>query len=426
MSTAYMKKWKMSQAYDVIVIGGGAAGMFSAATAASCGKRVLLLEKMKRYGWKLSITGKGRCNVTNDCDPEEILRNVPVNSRFLYSSLWVFPPAKVKETFEGIGVPLKTERGQRVFPVSDRAGDVVDALIQYMDKNGVHRIQACAEELLTEDGQITGVRTREKCYYAPSVILATGGMSYPNTGSTGDGYTMAQKVGHSVTAISGSLVPVEITGGECRSLGGLSLRNVGLTLWGKGKKPVYTDFGEALFMNYGLSGPIILSASAHMDEKKGPYVLELDLKPALDEKKLDARLLRDFEQRKNERLYDGLRGILPAKMIPVILNRCDLSAARAVNSITKEERRKILETVKHLKFRVAGKRPVEEAIITRGGICVSEVNPSTMESKLMKGLYFAGEILDVDAYTGGFNLQIAWATAYVAGRSSGNFEDDML
>lgn len=420
MNTASTKKLKMSPAYDVIVVGGGAAGLFSAATAASFGARVLLLEKTKRYGWKLSITGKGRCNVCSDSTPEEVLKNIPTNPRFLYSSLWAFPPEKVMETFEMLGVPLKTERGQRVFPVSDKAGDVVDALIRNCDRNGVERRRAAALEILTENDVVSGVITDAGKFYAPRVILATGGMSYPNTGSTGDGYEMAKKLGHTVTPICGSLVPLEISGGECRLMAGLSLRNVGLTLWGKKKKPIYKDFGEALFMNYGLSGPIILSASAHMDHKNGPYVLELDLKPALDEKKLDARLLRDFEERKNEKIYDGLRGVLPAQMIPVILDRCEIPTSQMVNSITKEQRRRILETIKGMRFTVSGKRPVEEAIITHGGIKVSEVDPGTMESKLVPGLYFAGEILDLDAYTGGFNLQIAWSTAYAAGSSCGN------
>lgn len=421
-----MKKLKTSRVYDVIVVGGGAAGMFSAATAASCGKRVLLLEKTQRWGWKLSITGKGRCNVTNDCGPEEVLKNIPTNPRFLYSSLWAFPPEKVKEAFEKLGVPLKTERGQRVFPVSDKAGDIVEALVSYVDSSGVIRSRANVTELLTEDGHISGVRAGNEVFGAPSVILCTGGMSYPNTGSTGDGYELAKKLGHTVTPISGSLVPLEIIGGECRNMAGLSLRNVGLTLWGKKKKPIYRDFGEAMFMNYGLSGPIILSASAHMDEKNGPYVLELDLKPALDEKKLDARLLRDFEERKNEKIFDGLRGVLPAQMIPVVLDRCEIATSRMVNSITREERRRILENLKHMKFQVSGKRPVEEAIITHGGIKVSEVDPGTMQSKLVPGLYFAGEILDLDAYTGGFNLQIAWSTAYAAGSSCGNSENNVL
>ncbi len=423
---AYMKKSKMSQAYDVIVIGGGAAGMFSAATAASCGAGVLLLEKTKRYGWKLGITGKGRCNVCSDCPPEDVLKNIPTNPRFLYSSLYAFPPEKVKETFEKLGVPLKTERGQRVFPVSDKAGDVVDALVRYMDKTGVERKQARVQSVLTEDGAVIGVKTDHGEYYASRVILATGGKSYPNTGSTGDGFEMAKALGHTVTEISGSLVPLEIIGGECRSLAGLSLRNVGLTLWGKKKKPIFKDQGEAMFMLYGLSGPMVLSASAHMDGKNGPYTLEFDLKPGLDEKKLDARLLRDFEERKNEKIYDGLRGVLPAQLIPLILDRCGIPTSLPVHTVTKQQRRQILETIKGLRFQVAGKRPVEEAIITHGGVKVSEVDPGTMESKLIPGLYFAGEILDMDAYTGGFNLQIAWSTAYAAGIACGNSENTVL
>jgi hypothetical protein len=416
----------MSQVYDVIVVGGGAAGMFSAATAASLGSRVLLLEKTPRWGWKLSITGKGRCNVTNDCGPEEVLKNIPTNPRFLYSSLWGFPPEETKALFERLGVPLKTERGQRVFPVSDKAGDIVSALLRYVDDTGVVRKRGAVSELLTQDGCICGVRTEKETYRAAKVILATGGKSYPNTGSTGDGYWMAERLGHTITPISGSLVPLEIMGGECRKMAGLSLRNVGLKLYGKKKKPVYSDFGEALFMSYGLSGPIILSASAHMDEKNGPYELELDLKPALDEKKLEARLLRDFEARKNEHIYEGIRGLLPGPLVPVILDRCEIPSNCPVNSITREQRRRILETVKALRFSVAGKRPVEEAIITHGGVKVSEVDPSTMESKLVPGLYFAGEILDCDAYTGGFNLQIAWSTAFAAGTSCGNLQEAVL
>jgi hypothetical protein len=295
-----------------------------------------------------------------------------------------------------------------------------------MDKTGVIRKRGTVTELLTENGSISGVRTEKETYRAAKVILATGGKSYPNTGSTGDGYRMAEELGHTVTPISGSLVPLEILGGECRKMAGLSLRNVGLKLYGKKKKPVYSDFGEALFMHYGLSGPIILSASAHMDEKNGPYALELDLKPALDEKKLEARLLRDFEERKNERIYEGLRGLLPGPLVPVILDRCEIPTDCPVNSVTREQRRRILETVKGLRFSVAGKRPVEEAIITHGGVQVSQVNPSTMESKLVPGLYFAGEILDCDAYTGGFNLQIAWSTAYAAGTSCGNLQETVL
>ena len=413
-------------AYDVIVIGGGAAGMFSAATAAFAGSRVLLLEKTERLGWKLSITGKGRCNVTNHCPWEDVLKNVPTNPRFLYSVMDRFPPEKAMAAFEEMGVPLKTERGNRVFPVSDRAGDVVDALKAYMTRAGVECRHDAATGILTENGTVAGVASRSGIYRAPKVILATGGKSYPRTGSTGDGYEFARQLGHTITPVSGSLVPLEIAGGECRKLQGLSLRNVGLKLWGKGKKPVYQDQGELLFMPYGLSGPIILSASAHMDEKKGPFTLELDLKPALDEKKLDARILRDFAEKQNENIYEGIRGLLPKDMVPLILDRAGIPTNTPVHEITREQRRGILDTLKHLKFTVAVKRPVEEAIITHGGVRVSEVDPKTMESKKCPGLYFAGEILDVDAYTGGFNLQIAWATAYAAGTSCGKMNESVL
>ena len=368
-------------AYDVIVIGGGAAGMFSAAAAAFAGSGVLLLEKTDRFGWKLSITGKGRCNLTNHCDREEVLRNVPTNSRFLYSVMDRFPPEKTMEFFERLGVPLKTERGNRVFPVSDRAGDVVKALRAYMDRCGVECRRGTVTGLVVNNGILEGVETPQGIYTAPKVIIATGGMSYPRTGSTGDGYRLARQAGHTVTPVSGSLVPLEISGGECRKLQGLTLRNVGLRLWGRGKKPVYEDQGELLFMPYGLSGPIILSASAHMDEKKGPFTLELDLKPALDEKKLDARILRDFAEKQNENIYEGIRGLLPKDMVPLILDRAEIPTSTPVHEITKEQRRRILETLKHLKFTVAGKRPVEEAIITHGGVKVSEVDPKTMESK---------------------------------------------
>jgi hypothetical protein len=412
-------------AYDVIVVGGGAAGMFSAGTAARCGLRVLLLEQNRDLGKKLRITGKGRCNVLNDCTPEDVLKNVPTGSRFLYSSVWGFPPEAAKAFFEEIGVPLKTERGSRVFPVSDKAGDVVAALEGWMRQQGVTVVRGRAAKLILKDGAVRGVTTNAGNFEAPQVILATGGMSYPGTGSTGDGLRMAQQVGHTVTEISGSLVPLEVEGG-CRPMAGLSLRNTGVTLWGQKKKPIYRDFGELLFMNYGLSGPTILSSSAHMDEKTGPYTIELDLKPALDDGKLDARLLRDFEDRKNQRIYEGLRGLLPAQLIPLILDRCEIPTATLVHDITREQRRRILWEIKHLRFSVVGKRPVDEAIITHGGVKLSEVNPTTMESKLVPGLYFAGEILDCDAYTGGFNLQIAWSTAYAAGTSCGNLENTVL
>lgn len=415
----------MGSEFDLIVIGGGAAGMFSAGTAAKGLGRVLLLEKNRDLGKKLRITGKGRCNVLNDCAPEEVLKNVPTGGRFLYSSVWGFPPEAAKAFFQAIGVPLKTERGNRVFPVSDKAGDVVEALERWGWDAGVEIRRGTVKKLILRQGRVAGVKTAGETYFAPRVILATGGMSYPGTGATGDGYGLARQAGHTVTPISGSLVPLEVQGG-CRSLAGLSLRNTGLTLWGRKKKPIYRDFGELLFMNYGLSGPTVLSASAHMNDKDGPYTIELDLKPALDEQKLDARLLRDFAERKNEQMYEGLRGLLPGPLVPVVLEQSGVPASVMVHDVTKQQRRAILETVKHLRFPIVGKRPVEEAIITHGGVKLSEVDPATMESKLVKGLCFAGEILDLDAYTGGFNLQIAWSTAYAAGTFCGNSAQTVL
>ena len=420
-----MKRWTMGSELDVIVVGGGAAGMFSAGTAAGFSARVLLLERNRELGKKLRITGKGRCNVCNDCTREEVLAQVPTGGRFLYSALDGFPPEAAKAFFTAQGVPLKTERGSRVFPVSDRAGDVVDALSGWVRRQGVAVRQGRVSRLLFQDGAVVGVEAQGARYYAPKVILATGGMSYPATGSTGDGYDLARQAGHTITPLSGSLVPLEVEGG-CRSLAGLSLRNTGVTLWGSKKKPVYRDFGELLFMNYGLSGPTVLSCSCHMEEKYGPYTLELDLKPALEPEKLDARLLRDFGEKQNQRAYEGLRGLLPAQLVPVILDRSGVATDLPVRDITRQQRHEILRQLKQLRFSVVGKRPVEEAIVTHGGVKLSEVNPKTMESKKCSGLYFAGEILDCDAYTGGFNLQIAWSTAYAAGTSCGHSSDTVL
>lgn len=415
----------MAYNYDLIVVGGGAAGMFSAGTAAASLNRVLLLERNRELGKKLRITGKGRCNVCSDCGPEDVLKNVPTGGRFLYSSVWGFPPESVKAFFTEIGVPLKTERGNRVFPVSDRAEDVTRALEDWMRGRGVEVRRGRVRQLLIENGRVAGVETEGEIFRASRVILATGGMSYPGTGSTGDGYAMARQAGHTVSDCTGSLVPLEVEGG-CRSLAGLSLRNTGVTLWGSGKKPVYRDFGELLFMNYGVSGPTVLSASCHMSERGGPYVLELDLKPALSEEKLDARLLRDFAEKKNETVYEGIRGLLPAQLVPVVLDRAKVPTATPVHDVTRAQRREILNQLKHLRLPVTGKRPVEEAIITHGGVSLKEMNPATMESRILPGLYFAGEILDCDGYTGGFNLQIAWSTGYAAGTSCSNPEQDML
>lgn len=405
---------------DVIVIGGGPAGMFAAITAAEQGRRVLLLETNERLGKKLLITGKGRCNVTNDCTPQEVLQNVPRNSRFLYSALEKCPPSQVMNFFENRGCPLKTERGNRVFPVSDKSQSVLDCL-----KNEIRRQRITVEntkvlEILTADGCVTGVKTKAGNYSARTVILATGGVSYPSTGSTGDGYRMAERLGHTIIAPEGSLVPLEISGNICQQMQGLSLRNVAVKLVNAKGKVLYKDFGELLFTHFGVSGPTVLSASAHL--KGDGCKLLLDLKPALEENTLNNRILRDLETYKNRSMENALTDLLPRSMIPVVLELLGIPADLQANSFTKQDRRALVELLKAFPLTVLGKRPVEEAIITSGGIKVSEIDPKTMESKLVKGLYFAGEIIDCDAYTGGFNLQIAWATAYCAGMAVKNFD----
>lgn len=417
MSTAYTKRYTRLNKYDVIIIGGGAAGMFAAVTASSSGHKVLLLEKNKRLGIKLSITGKGRCNVTNNCTVNEVLHNIPRNSRFLFSVMDRYTPEDIIQFFEAHNVPLKTERGNRVFPVSDSARDIVKALTDALESSGTTVIKETVKELLVEDNQVIGVKSFAHSWYADKVILATGGLSYPRTGSTGDGYHLAKSLGHNITPLSGSLVPLEFDDPDCMQLNGLDLKNVGVKLWGKKKKPIYSDFGEASFTEYGASGPIILSTSCHIPDNAEELFVEFDLKPALDRDQLDRRILRDFAERSNEAIASCLRGLLPAKIISVILSRAGIMPQKPVHSISKTERTAILNCIKALRFKLSGKRPVEEAIITRGGIKISEINPKTMESKLVKGLYFAGEIIDCDAYTGGFNLQIAWSTAFAAAKS---------
>ena len=410
---------------EILVIGGGAAGMMAAGTAAERGARVTLLEHNDRLGKKLYITGKGRCNVTNHCSAEAVLQNVPRNSRFLYSAMSAFPPERTVAFFESLGCPLKTERGNRVFPVSDKSASILDALLRWLKKTGVRVVTADARELLWENGAVTGVRTDRGDFLAARVILCTGGCSYPLTGSTGDGYRMAEAVGHTIVAPRGSLVPLEAVGSECHQMMGLSLRNVAVRLVNQKRKTVYEDFGELLFTHFGLSGPTILSASAHMNPKDR-YTVEIDLKPALDEKKLDERILRDFEKYQNRDVENALCDLLPRTMIPVVVRRMGADPAEKVHSVTRQQRRTLLETLKCFRVEVAGPRPVEEAIVTAGGVKVSEVNPKTMESKRLSGLYLAGELLDVDAYTGGFNLQIAWATGYAAGcaAAAGPEEDE--
>ena len=405
---------------DVIVVGGGPAGMYAAITAAGQGSRVLLLEANERLGKKLLITGKGRCNVTNHCTSQEVLQNTPRNGRFLYSAMENCPPSQVMDFFESRGCPLKTERGNRVFPVSDRSHSVLDCLKNEMRKQGITVRTEKVLEILAENGCVTGIKTKTQTYLTHKVILATGGVSYPSTGSTGDGYRMAERLGHTVITPEGSLVPLEISGDICQQMQGLSLRNVGVKLVNPKGKVLYKDFGELLFTHFGVSGPTVLSTSAHL--KGDGCKLLLDLKPALDENKLNDRILRDLETYKNRSMENALTDLLPRSMIPVVLELLGIPADLQANSLTKQDRRALVELLKAFPLTVLGKRPVEEAIITSGGVKVLEIDPKTMESKLIKGLYFVGEIIDCDAYTGGFNLQIAWATGYAAGMAVKNFD----
>ena len=399
--------------YDCIVIGGGPAGMFAAITAAEQGSKVLLLERNDRLGKKLLITGKGRCNVTNDCSAQEILQNTPRNGRFLYSAMTAFPPEKVKSFFEDRGCALKTERGNRVFPVTDKAQSILDCLQTQLCRSGVIVKTARVKSITTLDGAVCGVRTQDGFFEARKVILATGGASYPTTGSTGDGYTMAQNLGHTIVPAEGSLVPLETAGTDCQDMQGLSLRNCAVKLLNVKGKVLYKDFGELLFTHFGVSGPTVLSASCHL--KGEGCRLVIDLKPALEENKLDERIQRDLEMYKNRSMENALTDLLPRSMIPVVLRRLEIDPEMQANSLTKQKRRAMVELLKAFSVEITGKRPVAEAIITSGGVKVSEIDPKTMESKIVPGLYFAGEIIDCDAYTGGFNLQIAWATAYAAG-----------
>ena len=399
--------------FDGIVIGGGPAGMFAAITAAQQGKKVLLLERNDRLGKKLLITGKGRCNVTNDCTGQEVLQNTPRNGRFLYSAMTAFPPEKTKAFFEEKGCALKTERGNRVFPVTDKSQSILDCLQNELRRQHVTVKTARVRHILTEDGHVTGVETQNEKLFAEWVILATGGASYPTTGSTGDGYAMAADLGHTVIPAQGRLVPLETAGTDCQEMQVLSLRNVGVNLLNAKGKVLYKDFGELLFTHFGVTGPMVLSASCHL--KGEGCRLVIDLKPALEENKLDDRILRDLDMYQNRAMENALTDLLPRSMIPVVLRRLDIDPNLQANSLTKQKRRALVELLKAFSVEITGKRPVAEAIITSGGIKVSEIDPKTMESKKVPGLYFAGEIIDCDGYTGGFNLQIAWATAYAAG-----------
>ncbi len=408
---------------NILVVGAGPSGMMAALTAAENGAAVTLVERNEKAGRKLYITGKGRCNLTNDCTAAEALENVPHNSRFLYGAMTRFPPAATMEKFTALGVPLKTERGRRVFPVSDRSADVIDALVRALRRAGVKMVRAHAQSLLLEDGSVRGVRTDAGDYRAGAVVLATGGRSYPLTGSTGDGYAFARQAGHTVIEPRPSLVPLEIAEEDCAAMQGLSLRNVSLRVVNRKKKAVFEGFGEMLFTHFGVSGPLILSASAHMrDLGKDAYSLVIDLKPALDEKALDARLLREFAGKPNRDFQNVLSSLVNRLMIPVVLARTGIAPETKANAVTREERRRLLELLKGLTFTVSGARPIEEAIVSSGGVKVSEIDPTTMASKRVEGLFFAGELIDVDAYTGGFNLQISWATGHLAGESAAKYD----
>lgn len=407
---------------DIAVIGGGPAGMMAAIAAAEAGASVCLLESNERLGKKLNITGKGRCNLTNCCDLEEFLRNIPRNGRFLYSAYSQCTSADVMALFEELSVPLKTERGNRVFPVSDRAFDVSGALEKRLKNLGVSIFRDKAQALMIRDGVLLGVKGENAAYEAERVIVSTGGVSYPLTGSTGDGYRLARQAGHTLQEPRGSLVPLCAAGELCTRAQGLSLKNVALRVY-ENEKKIYADFGEMLFTHFGVSGPMVLSASAHMrhfDKKK--YRLEIDLKPALDEGALDKRLLADFSKHANSDFVNSLDELLPRKLIEPFVALTEIDPRQKVHDLTREQRRRVLTLLKALPVEITGPRPVAEAIVTSGGVTVKEVNPSTMESKLLPGLYFAGEVLDVDAYTGGFNLQIAWCTGHLAGTSAAGEE----
>ena len=405
---------------NIAVIGGGAAGMMAAYAAAKSGAQVTLYEKNEKLGKKIYITGKGRCNVTNDCSRDVFFDQVVTNPKFLYSAFETFDNQAVMQLLEQAGCPLKTERGNRVFPVSDHSSDVIRALERLLQREGVKvHLHSSVKRVLEEDGQAVGLELSDgKRIQADSVIVATGGLSYPTTGSTGDGYRFAEAAGHKVTELSPALVPFE-TKEDVKELQGLSLRNVEAAVL-NGKKEVYREFGEMLFTHYGVSGPVLLSASSYAAKKlkKGPLTLMIDLKPALSMEQLDARILRDFEAEKNKQFKNALNHLYPSKLIPVIIRRSGIESDKQVNAVTKEERRRLAEVTKHFTLTLTGLRGFNEAIITQGGVTVKEVNPSTMESKKLPGLYFAGEVLDLDAVTGGYNLQIAWSTGVLAGRSA--------
>ncbi len=402
----------------VVIIGGGAAGLLCGYFAAKNGASVLIVDKNARPGRKMMISGKGRCNLTNNCDVRRFMESVTKNASFLYSALYFLPPQRLMELIEEAGLPLKTERGNRVFPVSDKAVDVVDAVYAMAKSAGCEYLNAEVKSLIVKNGAAVGVDTSSGRIGADSVVVATGGASYTRTGSTGDGYKFAKEAGHTVEPIRPSLVPLVTAGGTAKRLMGLSLKNVALKLTEDGRdKPVFEDFGEMLFTHFGLSGPMVLSASAHMEQGKR-YSVSVDLKPALTTEELSKRIARDFAAYPNKDFANSLDDLLPKKMIPVIVDLSGIDPHKKVNSVTREERAKLAALLKKLDFAVTGTRPVEEAIITSGGVNVKEIDPKTMESKLVKGLYFAGEVIDVDALTGGYNMHIAMATGALAGENA--------
>lgn len=403
--------------YDAVIVGAGAAGMLCGITAARYGASVAVIEKNDRAGRKLSITGKGRCNLTNNSDNETIMKNIPRNARFMYSALSQFSAADVMEFFEALGVPLKTERGNRVFPVSDRASDIVDALTAELKRLGVEMIHDSAVSLVIKDGVCAGVKTKKRDIRAGAVVLATGGRSYPLTGSDGYGYILAGQAGHTIIPPEPSLSAMETRERWVSEAAGLDLRNISMRLYDRGKC-IYEDFGELMFMAYGISGPTVLSASAHLPaQERERYSVKIDLKPALSEKQLDARILRDFAERSGSRFGESLRGLLPVQLVKPIAELSEIAPEKRVDEISRAERHRLGELLKGLTLNITRLRPIEEAIITRGGVSVKEISPKTMESKLCPRLFFAGEIIDCDAYTGGFNLQIAFSTGHAAGRA---------
>lgn len=407
--------------YDVIIIGGGAAGLCCAGFAAGRGLSVLVAERRERPARKILVTGKGRCNLTNNCSPEEVLRNVCGNPKFLYSALAAFGPADTMALFQGLGVPLKTERGNRVFPVSDSARDIADALVRFARQSGADIVQAKAEEILLESGAAVGIRCEDgKSYRGKSIVLAAGGMSYPATGSDGSGFRLAEGVGHTIVPPRGSLVPIDCKEDCCGQMAGLSLKNVTLTLWEEGrKKPLFRELGELLFTHRGVSGPLVLSASAWMRKAADRYLLAVDMKPGLTPEQLDARLLRDFGDSPNRDIGNVLDSLFPRAFILPVLSAAEIPPDRKVRDVTREERLRLGAAAKAFPLTPVALGPVEEAVVTAGGVKVSEVDPRTMASKLVPGLYFAGEVLDIDARTGGFNLQLAFSTGYAAAMAAG-------